>query len=163
MSIEGAVKKADVLILGIWFETIREFVAAIARHLSERSLSIHPTRSHSTARAAFRRSSRPINHPVKSSPSCVPKEPNSLKAFCSVSVQSLEAAANRKPELAVLFYATDYPLAGTAVAKLIAASGFAPVSVGGINQSVRIEAFGDLNEYGKLGKLATSKEAEALI
>jgi 8-hydroxy-5-deazaflavin:NADPH oxidoreductase len=26
-----------------------------------------------------------------------------VKAFCSVSVQSLQAAANRKPELAVLF------------------------------------------------------------
>ena len=30
---------------------------------------------------------------------------------------------------------------------MIAASGFAPVSVGGIDQSVRIEAFGELNEY----------------
>jgi predicted dinucleotide-binding enzyme len=28
MSIEDAVKTADVLILGIWFETIKEFVAA---------------------------------------------------------------------------------------------------------------------------------------
>jgi predicted dinucleotide-binding enzyme len=28
MSIEDAVQKADVLILGIWFETIKEFVAA---------------------------------------------------------------------------------------------------------------------------------------
>jgi hypothetical protein len=49
------------------------------------------------------------------------------------------------------------------VAKLIAASGFAPVSVGRIDQSVRIEAFGDLNEYGKLGRLVTAKEAEALV
>ena len=80
-----------------------------------------------------------------------------------MSVQSLEAAANRKPELAVLFYATDYPEAGGAVAELIAANGFAPVSVGNINQSLRIEAFGDLNEYGKLGRLVTSKEAKALI
>jgi hypothetical protein len=46
---------------------------------------------------------------------------------------------------------------------LIAASGFAPVSVGRIDQSVRIEAFGDLNEYGKLRRLVTAKEAEALV
>jgi 8-hydroxy-5-deazaflavin:NADPH oxidoreductase len=46
---------------------------------------------------------------------------------------------------------------------LIAASGFAPVSIGSINQSDRIEAFGNLNEHGKLGRLVTSKEAEALI
>jgi 8-hydroxy-5-deazaflavin:NADPH oxidoreductase len=95
--------------------------------------------------------------------SCQELSRNFYKAFCSVSVQSLEAAANRKPEPAVLFYATDYPEAGGAVAKLIATSGFAPVNLGGINQSVRIEAFGDLNEYGKLGRLVTSKEAKALI
>ena len=93
----------------------------------------------------------------------LPEGAELVKAYCSISVQSLEAAANRKPELAVLFYATDYPEAGVAVAKLIAASGFAPVRVGDINQSIRIEAFGDLNEYGKLGRLVTSKEAEALI
>jgi 8-hydroxy-5-deazaflavin:NADPH oxidoreductase len=79
--------------------------------------------------------------------------------LCSVSVQSLETAANRKPELAALFYATEYPEAGGAVEKLIAASGFAPVSVGGIYQSVRIEAFGDLNEYGKLGRLVGLRKA----
>jgi len=45
------------------------------------------------------------------------------------------------------------------VAKLITASGFAPVNVGGVDQSVRIEAFGELSEYGKLGRLVTSKEA----
>ena len=72
-------------------------------------------------------------------------------------------AANRKPELAVLFYATDYPDAGEAVAKLIAASDLAPVSVGGIDQSVRIEAFGELNEYGKLRRRVTAKGAEALV
>jgi 8-hydroxy-5-deazaflavin:NADPH oxidoreductase len=46
---------------------------------------------------------------------------------------------------------------------LIAACGFTPVSVGGIDQSVRIEAFGELNEYGKLKRLVTAKEAEALV
>jgi 8-hydroxy-5-deazaflavin:NADPH oxidoreductase len=46
---------------------------------------------------------------------------------------------------------------------LISASGFAPVNVGGLDQSVRIEAFGDLHEYGSLGRLVTRKEAEAII
>jgi predicted dinucleotide-binding enzyme len=34
---------------------------------------------------------------------------------------------------------------GNAVAELIKASGFEPVSVGGINHAIRIEAFGDLH------------------
>jgi predicted dinucleotide-binding enzyme len=63
----------------------------------------------------------------------------------------------------VLFYATDYPSAGEVVAKLITASGFSPVSVGGIDKSIRIEVGGDLHEFGKLGKLVSAKEAESLI
>jgi hypothetical protein len=37
-----------------------------------------------------------------------------------------------------------------------------PLSASG-TQSLRIEAFGDLNEYGKLRRLVTAKEAEALV
>jgi hypothetical protein len=53
--------------------------------------------------------------------------------------------------------------AGNIVAQLIGASGFAAVRVGGIDQSIRIEVFGDLHELGKLGKLVTAKEAAALV
>jgi 8-hydroxy-5-deazaflavin:NADPH oxidoreductase len=63
----------------------------------------------------------------------------------------------------LLFFASDYPEAGRAVAKLITASGFSPVSVGGVKNSIRIEVGGDLHEFGKLGKLVSVKEAESLI
>ena len=63
----------------------------------------------------------------------------------------------------MLFYATDYPEAGRVVARLISASGFVPMSIGGIDQSIRIEVFGDLHEMGKLGKLASEAEAKAAI
>jgi 8-hydroxy-5-deazaflavin:NADPH oxidoreductase len=49
------------------------------------------------------------------------------------------------------------------VAKLITASGFTPVRVGPIADSIRIEVFGDLHEFGKLGKLVTEKEAQPLV
>jgi predicted dinucleotide-binding enzyme len=86
-----------------------------------------------------------------------------VKAFGTLGAQSLGSAPNRVPERAALFYATDYPEAGKAVAELISASGFAPVSVGGIDQSIRIEVGGDLHEFGKLGKLVSAKEAQALV
>jgi 8-hydroxy-5-deazaflavin:NADPH oxidoreductase len=35
--------------------------------------------------------------------------------------------------------------------------------VGGVDQSIRIEVFGDLHELGKLGELVTAKEAAALV
>ena len=67
------------------------------------------------------------------------------------------------PERAALFYATDHPEAGKVVARLIEASGFSPVNVGGIDKSIRIEVGGDLHEFGKLGKLVSAKEAESLV
>ena len=47
MSIEDAVKTADVLILGIWFETIKEFVAANRASLVGKIIcrSIQPDRA----------------------------------------------------------------------------------------------------------------------
>jgi 8-hydroxy-5-deazaflavin:NADPH oxidoreductase len=162
-SIEDAVKKADVVVLGMWFETIKEFVVAnraslVGKIVVDPSNPIAPD-----GKGGFRKIIPADQSSGQIVAELLPEGAELVKAFCTLSVASLEAAANRKPELAVLFYATDYPEAGKAVAKLIVASGFAPVRVGGIDQSVGIEAFGELNEYGKLGRLVTSKEAEALI
>jgi predicted dinucleotide-binding enzyme len=62
-----------------------------------------------------------------------------------------------------LFYASDDLAAGNAVAQLIKDSGFAPVRVGGVDRSIRLEVFGDLHEFGKLGRLVTAREAAALV
>jgi len=58
----------------------------------------------------------------------------------------------------VLFYAAD-DAAGDLVAELIRAADFEPVRVGGLDQSIRIEMFGDLHEYGALGRVVTRSEA----
>jgi predicted dinucleotide-binding enzyme len=86
-----------------------------------------------------------------------------VKAFGTLGAASLKTGARRSPEPNVLFYASDDRDAGNVVAELIKASGFAAVRVGGINQSIRIEVFGDLHEFGKLGKLVTAKEAVSLV
>ena len=39
------------------------------------------------------------------------------------------------------------------------AGGYDPVRVGGLDQSIRIEMFGDLHEYGSLGRVVTKSEA----
>ena len=82
-----------------------------------------------------------------------------VKAFGTLSAPSLAAAARREPERAVLFYAADDDDAGDLVAALIRAAGFDPVRVGGLDQSIRIEMFGDLHEYGALGRPVTKSEA----
>jgi 8-hydroxy-5-deazaflavin:NADPH oxidoreductase len=76
----------------------------------------------------------------------LPAEARLAMAFGSMSADRLEASANRSPELAVLFYATDERRAGEEVARLIRAAGFEPVMVGGVKQSGRLEVGGDLHD-----------------
>jgi 8-hydroxy-5-deazaflavin:NADPH oxidoreductase len=82
-----------------------------------------------------------------------------VKAFGTLSAPTLCSAARREPERAVQFYATDDDAAGDLVADLIRADGYEPVRVGGLDQSIRIEAFGDLHELGGLGRVVTKSEA----
>ena len=82
-----------------------------------------------------------------------------VKAFGTLSAPTLAAAARREPERAVLFYAADDAAAGDLVADLIRVSGYEPVRVGGLDQSIRIEMLGDLHEYGGLGRVVTKTEA----
>ena len=58
----------------------------------------------------------------------------------------------RNPTGRCCYFAADDETAGDLVAGLIGAAGFDPVRVGGLDQSIRIEMFGDLHEYGSLGR-----------
>ena len=67
-------------------------------------------------------------------------------AFGSMSADLFESSANRSPEPAVLFYASDDDRAGQEVERLIRAAGFEPLKIGGIEQSGRLEVGGDLHD-----------------
>jgi 8-hydroxy-5-deazaflavin:NADPH oxidoreductase len=67
-------------------------------------------------------------------------------AFGTLSADLFEAAGNRSPEPAVLFYAADDDRAGEEVERLIRMAGFEPVKAGGIEQSGRLEVGGDLHD-----------------
>ena len=59
-----------------------------------------------------------------------------------------------------MFYATDDTSINADIEQLIRDNGFEPVRVGGIDQSIRLEVFGDLHEFGALGKTVTVSEAK---
>jgi predicted dinucleotide-binding enzyme len=163
LPVEEALAKADVIVLAIWFDVMKEFVvkhrdALVGKIVVDPSNPIAPN-----GKGGFDKIIPADQSSGEIIARLLPPGAEIVKAFGSVSADSLISAANRKPERAVLFYATDFPEAGRAVSRLITASGFAPMSVGGIDQSIRIEAFGDLNQYGKLGKLVSAKEAEAVV
>jgi len=79
-------------------------------------------------------------------------------AFGTLSADLLESSANRSPEPAVLFYATDDDRAGGQVEDLIRTAGFAAVKVGGIEQTDRLEVGGDLHDL-----IVGPAEARSLI
>jgi predicted dinucleotide-binding enzyme len=67
-------------------------------------------------------------------------------AFGSMSGALLESSANRSPERAVLFYATDDDRAGGEIERLARAAGFDAVKMGGTDTSSRLEVGGDLHD-----------------
>jgi 8-hydroxy-5-deazaflavin:NADPH oxidoreductase len=94
----------------------------------------------------------------------LPPSAHYVKAFGTVAAEKLASAANRSPDRAVLFSATDADTAASTAERLISVAGFDPIKAGGLDQAIRIEMFGDLHDFGGLnGKLLTLAEERALV
>ena len=163
MPVADAIAKADILILAIYFDAIKQLIGTYRGGLAGK-IVIDPSNPIAPdGKGGFKKTIPAEQSSGQLISALLPDGAQLVKAFGTLSAESLASGANRTPERAVLFYATDHPRAGEAAARLITASGFSPVSVGGIDQSIRIEVGGDLHEFGKLGKLVSVKEAEPLI
>jgi 8-hydroxy-5-deazaflavin:NADPH oxidoreductase len=163
MTIANAINEADVVILAVYFDVIKDLIATYHSALAGKIVVDPSNPIAPDGKGGFKKTIPADQSSGQLIAALLPEGAEFVKAFGTLSAQSLGTGVNRSPELAVLFYATDYSEAGRAVAKLITASGFSPVSVGGVDQSIRIEVGGDLHEFGKLGKLVSTKEAEALV
>lgn len=166
MTISEAIGKADVIILAIYFDAIKELLATYRRSLAGKVIIDPSNPIAPDGKGGFKKTIPADQSSGQIIAALLPGDAELVKAFGTLGAESLASGVNRSPERAVLFYATDYPEAGRASAKLIASSGFSPVNVGGIDQSIRIEVGGDLHEFGKLGKLGklvSAKEAESMV
>ena len=163
VSVDEAVDRAGVLVLAVWLDAFEQLIAQYGERLSGKVI-VDPTNpitpdGHGGVRKIIgeQESSGQILAGL------LPAGARLVKAFGTLSAPTLSAAARREPERAVLFYAADDAAAGDLVADLIRASGFEPVRVGGLDQSIRIEMYGDLHEVGGLGRAVTRSEALAAI
>jgi 8-hydroxy-5-deazaflavin:NADPH oxidoreductase len=87
-----------------------------------------------------------------------------VKAFGTLSAESLAADSRRVSDLAVLFYATDDAGAGEVIERLIMTAGFVPARVGGVKDSLRIEVGGILHQFGGLnGQVPGVAKARAAL
>jgi hypothetical protein len=158
-----AVEAADLIVLAISFDAIKAFISEYSGKLRGKILVDPSNPVAPDGNGGFRKTIPPEQSAGAVIAGLLPAGARLVKAFGTLTAASLESGARRTPEANVLFYASDDRQASDAVAELIKASGFEPMRVGGIDQAIRIEAFGDLHEFGKLGGLVTAQEAAALV
>jgi hypothetical protein len=159
VSVAEAVDRADVLLPAVWFDSFRQLIAEYGERLAGKVI-IDPTNpAGPDGKGGFHKIIGDQESSGQILAGLLPAGARLVKAFGTLSAGTLSAVARQQPELAVLFYAADDDAAGDLVAELIRTAGYEPVRVGGLDQSIRIEMFGDLHEYGALGRAVTKAEA----
>lgn len=158
-----AIKEADIVVLAILFDGIKEFFKTYAKEL-EGKIIVDPSNPiASDEKGGFKKIIDKNQSAGEILSSLLPKDAKLAKALGTLSAASLSKAAFQQPNRAVLFYATDDTSINADIEQLIVDSGFEPMRVGGLDQSIRIEAFGDLHEFGALGRTVTLSEAKAKL
>ena len=161
--ISAAVKQADILILSIPFGEIGIFLHEHAADL-EGKIIVDPSNPIAPdENGGFKKIIAAEKSAGEINAEFLPKNAKLAKAMGTLGAGSLGAAAHQKPEAAALFYATDDQSIDPQIEELIVNAAFEPVRVGNLTQSIRIEVFGDLHEFGALGKTVTRTEAQSKI
>jgi 8-hydroxy-5-deazaflavin:NADPH oxidoreductase len=159
VSVDEAVDRAGVLVIAVWLDSFEQLIAQYRDRLAGKVI-IDPTNPVGPdGNGGYRKVIPEQESSGQILAALLPPGARLVKAFGTLSAPTLAAAARREPDRAVLFYAADDDAAGDLVAGLIRASGYDPVRVGGLDQSIRIEMYGDLHEYGALGRPVTKTEA----
>lgn len=163
MEIGAAMKEADIVIMAIWFSAIKEVVYQYEA-LLQGKIIIDPSNPIAPdGKGGFVKAIGEKESAGQLIAALLPKGAKLAKALGTLGAASLANAARQKPESAVLFYATDDTSINEEIEDLIWDGGFEPLRVGGIDQSIRIEVFGDLHEFGALGKTVTLTEARQKV
>jgi predicted dinucleotide-binding enzyme len=163
VSIDEAVDRAGVLVFALWLDAFEQVITRYGGRLADKVIVDPSNPVGPDGSGGYRKVIGEQESSGQILAGLLPAGATLVKAFGTLSAPSLSAAARREPERAVQFYAADDAAAGDLVADLIRADGFEPVRVGGLDQSIRIEMFGDLHEYGALGRVVTKSEALAAV
>jgi predicted dinucleotide-binding enzyme len=163
VSVDEAVERADVLVFAVWFDAFKQLIDRYGERLVGKVVVDPSNPVAPDGNGGFRKVIGEQESSGQILAGLLPPGARLVKAFGTLSADSLSAAARREPESAVQFYAADDAKAGDLVADLIRAGGYEPVRVGGLDQSGRIEVFGDLHEFGALGRVVTRAEALAAV
>jgi 8-hydroxy-5-deazaflavin:NADPH oxidoreductase len=163
VSVDEAVERADVLVLAVWFDVSKRLIAEYGERLAGKVIVDPSNPVAPDGNGGFQKVIGEQESSGQILAGLLPTGARLVKALGTLSADTLSAAARREPHRAVQFYAADAAAAGDLVADLIRAGGYEPVRVGGLDNSLRLEVFGDLHEFGALGRVVTRDEALAAI
>ncbi len=161
--VSTAIKEADIIVMAVWFSTIKELLTRYATELQGKIIVDPSNPIAPDGNGGFKKIIGAEESAGKIIAGLLPKGAKLVKALGTLGAGSLTSAAFQKPDAAVLFYATDDLSINTSIEELIKDNGFEPIRVGGIDQSIRIEVFGELHEFGALGKAVTRKELKQSV
>jgi 8-hydroxy-5-deazaflavin:NADPH oxidoreductase len=159
VSVDEAIERAEVIVPAIWLDDFKQLIAQYGDRLAGKVIVDPSNPVGPDSDGNYRKLIGEQESSGQLLAGLLPAGARLVKAFGTLSAPTLSAAARREPERAVQFYAADDAAAGDLVADLIRVGGYEPVRVGGLDQSIRIEMFGDLHEYGALGRVVTKSEA----
>jgi predicted dinucleotide-binding enzyme len=163
VSVDEAIDRADVLVIAVWLDDFKQLIAQYGERLAGKVIVDPSNPVGPDGAGGYRKVIGEQESSGQILAALLPPGARLVKAFGTLSAPTLAAAARQEPERAVQFYAADDDAAGDLVAELIRVGGFEPVRIGGLDQSIRIEMFGDLHEYGALGRTVTKSEALAAV
>lgn len=149
--VKTAIKEADVVVLSVWFSTIQELFKQFGTELQGKIIIDPSNPIAPDGNGGFKKIIGASESAGQILKGLQPAGTKLVKALGSLGAGSLASAAFQNPAN-VLFYATDDKSITSTIEELIKDNGFDPVNLGGIDQSIRMEVFGELHEFGALGK-----------
>lgn len=163
MDIDQAINTANIIIPAIGFGAFKEFFNDHGNILKGKIIIDVSNPITPDGNGGFKKIIGEKESAGELNRAALPQGAKLVKAFGTLGAGSLAGASNSNPEKAVLFYASDDTSVDKDIEDVIRNAGFDPLKVGGIDQSIRIEVFGDLHEFGALGKTVSLAEAQSKL
>jgi predicted dinucleotide-binding enzyme len=158
----SAIKEADIVVLSVWFSSIKEMLVQYSKELQGKIIIDPSNPIAPNDKGSFDKIIGEKESAGQIIAGMLPNGAKLVKALGTLGAASLENAANQNPAK-VLFYTNEDTNLNAEIDLLIKDCGFEPLRVGGIDQSIRIEVFGDLHEFGALGKTVTLPDAKTKL
>lgn len=155
--VKGAIKEAEIIVLSVWFSTIQELLKEHGADFNGKILIDPSNPIAPDGNGGFKKIIGADESAGEILKSLLPGGAKLVKALGSLGAASLAGESFQNPHK-VLFYASDDVSLDHTVESLIKDAGFDAVKIGGIDQSIKMEVFGELHEFGILGKAVTRDE-----